>query len=51
MLEVENFSNVFREKIKRDLRKKQKFEAQIEDFQKEYKVVEERMAQLQMTYK
>lgn len=37
--------------IKGDLRKKQKFEAQIADFQKENKVVEERIAQLQMIYK
>ncbi|PMC35453.1 hypothetical protein CJ195_18775 [Bacillus sp. UMB0899] len=37
--------------IKGDLRKKQKYEAQIEDFQKELEVVEERIVQLETQYK
>ncbi|WP_175637877.1 hypothetical protein [Metabacillus schmidteae] len=37
--------------IKGDLRKKQKYEAQIEDFQKELEVVEERIVQLETQYR
>lgn len=37
--------------IKGDLRKKQKYEVQIEDFQKELKLVEERISELKILYK